>query len=197
MPQGESCRLITGRRVPANPLEVRTSPIVIDSSQSRPYTQDYLRKLFTHPRSKVRALRRLESVSAVQPHDQKTIDLSVVIEVSGLRDLSIFPSIGRQLILSQAFIGGAGHRRCASAGAPARAAKIRGDHRRPVLPSCRPDSFRPDHLAYHDRNTPASAQGAAAGMPYCAIGAVTRVAHLKRAAPTWFICSEPTLLGSR
>jgi hypothetical protein len=49
MPQVESCRLITGRRVPANPLEVRTSPIVIDSSQSRLCATDYLRKLFMHP----------------------------------------------------------------------------------------------------------------------------------------------------
>jgi hypothetical protein len=135
--------LITGRRVPANPLEVRTSPIVIDSSQSRPCATDYLRKLLCTPHSKVQVLRRLESVSAVQPHDQGTLDLSVVTEVSGLCDLLVLSVYRTPVHLVLAFVGGAGHRRAAlRAGAPARVVKIRGDRRRPALPSCRPDSHR-------------------------------------------------------
>lgn len=121
MPQVESCRLITGRRVPANPLEVRASPIVIDSSQSRPFTRITCENSSCIPRSKVRPLRRPESVSAVQPHNQKTFDLSVVTGVSGLCDLSV-PSVHRTPVhLALAFIGGAGHPRAAlRAGAPAR-----------------------------------------------------------------------------
>lgn len=93
MPQVEGCRLITGRRVPAKPLlsPWKCGRLLLSSIRHNLARAPRITcgNSSCTPRSKVQALSRLKSVSAVQPHDQRTLDLSVVTEVSGLCDLSV------------------------------------------------------------------------------------------------------------